>query len=93
MALLRRNDELLKLERVRRQIENHTLEIEHGVAPEQHGLRTPALKGISEREYERLADAVISAQAEAQSEPVAVGEYTKAVSNMDYDPTTIFNRM
>ena len=93
MALLRRNDELLKLERVRRQIENHTLEIEHGVAPEQHGLRTPALKGISEREYERLADAVISAQAETPSEPVAVGEYTKAVSNMDYDPTTIFNRM
>lgn len=93
MALLRRNGELLKLERVRRQIENHTLEIEHGVAPEQHGLRTPALKGISEREYERLADAVISAQAEAPSEPVAVGEYTKAVSNMDYDPAAIFNRM
>ena len=27
------------------------------------------------------------------SEPIAVGEYTKAVSNTDYDPTSIFNRM
>lgn len=91
MDFIRMNDEANKRERVRRQIEAHALEIEHGVAPEQHGLRTPALKGISEREYERLADAVIVVPAEP--EPLAVGEYTKAVSNMDYDPTAIFNRM
>lgn len=91
MDLIRLNDEANKRERVRRQIEAHALELEHGVAPEQHGLRTPALKGISERDYERLADAVVVVPAEP--EPLAVGEYTKAVSNMDYDPMAIFNQM
>ncbi len=91
--LIRLNDEANKRERVRRQIEAHALEMEHGVAPEQHGLRTPALKGISEREYERLADAVAVVPAEPETEPLAVGEYTKAVSNMDIDPLAIFNRM
>lgn len=93
MELIRYNDEANKRERVRRQIEAHTLELEHGVAPEQHGLRTPAIKGISEKEYERLADTVVVVPSEQYSEPVTVGEYTKAVSNLDCDPTAIFNRM
>ena len=93
MELLRWNDAQIKEERVRRQIENHALELEHGIAPEQHGLRTPAIKGISEREFERLADAVMAVPAEPISEPIAVGEYTKAVSNKEYDPASIFNRM
>ncbi len=93
MELIRLNDEANKRERVRRQIEAHALEMEHGVAPEQYGLRTPALKGISEREYERLADAVVVVPAGPETEPLAVGEYTKAVSNMDIDPLAIFNRM
>ena len=93
MELIRYNDEANKRERVRRQIEAHTLELEHGVTPEQHGLRTPAIKGISEKEYERLADTVVVVPSEQYSEPVTVGEYTKAVSNLDCDPTAIFNRM
>lgn len=93
MDFIRLNDEANKRERVRRQIEAHALELEHGVAPEQHGLRTPAIKGISEKEYERLADAVMALPAEPDSEPVTVGEYTKAVSNMDFDPMSVFNRM
>ena len=93
MELIRYNDEANKRERVRRQIEAHTLELEHGVAPEQHGLRTPAIKGISEKEYERLADTVVVVPSEQYSEPVTVGEYTKAVSNLDCDSTAIFNRM
>jgi len=93
MDLIRLNDEANKRERVRRQIEAHALEMEHGVAPEQHGLRTPALKGISEKEYERLADTVVVVPAEPEAEPIAVGEYTKAVSNMDIDPLAIFSRM
>lgn len=93
MELIRYNDEANKRERVRRQIEAHALELEHGVAPEQHGLRTPAIKGISEKEYERLADTVVVVPSEQYSEPVTVGEYTKAVSNLDCDPTAIFNRM
>ena len=93
MELIRLNDEANKRERVRRQIEAHALELEHGVAPEQHGLRTPALKGISEKEYERLADAMAAAPAEPTAEPLAVGEYAKVVSNMDFDPTAVFSRM
>lgn len=93
MELLRWNDAQIKEQRVRRQIENHALELEHGVAPEQHGLRTPAIKGISEREFERLADTVMVVPTTPASEPITVGEYTKAVSNTDYDPTSIFNRM
>lgn len=93
MDFIRMNDEANKRERVRRQIEAHALELEHGVAPEQHGLRTPALKGISEKEYERLADAVVVVPAEPEAEPIAVGEYAKTVSNMDIDPLAIFNRM
>ena len=93
MELIRLNDEANKRERVRRQIEAHALELEHGVAPEQHGLRTPALKGISEKEFERLADAVTVLPTEPATEPLAVGEYTKVVSNMDFDPTAVFSRM
>lgn len=91
MELIRFNDEANKRERVRRQIEAHALELEHGVAPEQHGLRTPTLKGISEKEYERLADALVIVPAEPVDEPLSVGEYTKAVSNMD--PISILSRL
>lgn len=92
MDMIRRNDEQNKRERIRRQIENHALELEHGVAPELYGLRTPAIKGISEKEYERLADTVILVPTPI-AEPVSIGEYTKAVSNMDYDPMSVLNRL
>ena len=67
--------------------------MEHGVAPEQRGLRTPAAKGISEREYERLADSLVVVPAEQSIEPISLGEFTKAVSNMDYDPMAALNRL
>lgn len=91
-AFLRMNDESIKTERVRRQIENSQLEMEHGVSPEQLGLRTPRLKGISEKEFERLADNIAVIIPE-ESEPIAIGEYTKATSNADYDPLSILNRL
>lgn len=93
MERIRLNDEANRRERVRRQIEAHALELEHGVAPEQHGLRTPALKGISEREYERLADALVIVPTESAAEPLAVGEYAKSVSNLEFDPAAVFSRM
>ena len=93
MDFIRWNDEANKRERVRRQLEAHALEMEHGVAPEQHDLRTPAAKGISEREYERLADSLVVVPAEQNIEPLTLGEYTKAVSNMDYDQVAALNRL
>ncbi len=92
MALIKQVEEWNKEARIRRQIEGHNIELEHGVAPEQHGLRPPAIKGISDAEYERLADEVVVIPA-PQAEPIAVGEYTKAVSNIDYDPLTAINRL
>lgn len=93
MALIRMNDRENKRVRVRRRIETKALEMEFGVAPEQHGLKTPALKGISEAEYERLADEMYATPQESAAEPVSYGEYTKAVSNMDYDPNSALNRL
>lgn len=93
MDFIRWNDEANKRERIRRQLEVHTLEMEHGVAPELHNLRTPAAKGISEREYERLADSLVVIPAEPSVEPLTLGEYTKAVSNMDYDQVAALNRL
>lgn len=92
MALIRRNDAENKRMRVLRRIENHALELEHGVAPEQNGLVTPVLKGISESEFEKFADAVV-VTADRQPETLDIGPYTKAVSNMDYDPLDVLNRI
>ena len=92
MNFIRWNDEANKSERIRRQVEAHALEMEHGVAPEQLGLRTPAAKGISEREYERLADSLVVVPV-SDVEPITLGEWTKAMSNMDYDASDIFSRM
>ena len=94
MALIRMNDRANKKIRVQRQIEAKALEMEFGVAPEQHGLKTPALKGISEAEFDELADELYAAASpEPAAEPVSVGEYTKALSNMDYDPNSALNRL
>lgn len=93
MALIRHNDSENKRMRVLRRIENHALELEHGVAPEQNGLKTPALKGISESEFEAFADTiVIAAQTEAP-DTVDVGPFTKEVSNMDYNPIDAYSRL
>lgn len=92
MSLIRHNDIENKRMRVQRRIENHALELEHGVALEQHGLKTPALKGISESEFEALADSIVAPLPEAP-DTVDIGPFTKAVSNMDYDETSVLSRL
>lgn len=93
MALIRHNDSENKRMRVLRRIENHALELEHGVAPEQNGLKTPALKGISESEFETFADAIIITAQKEAPDTVDVGPFNKAVSNMDYDETAALSRL
>ncbi len=92
MALIRKNDTENKRMRVQRRIENHALEFEHGVAPEQNGLRTPALKGISEEEFETLADAVVITGRPEAPDTTDIGPFTKEVSNMDYNPLDAISR-
>lgn len=93
MALIRHNDTENKRMRVLRRIENHALELEHGVAPEKNGLKTPVLKGISESEFETFADAIIITAQKEAPDMVDVGPFNKAVSNMDYDETAALSRL
>ena len=93
MALIRHNDSENKRMRVLRRIENHALELEHGVAPEQNGLKTPVLKGISESEFEAFADTIVIATQTEVPDTVEVGPFTKEVSNMDYNPIDAYSRL
>lgn len=93
MALIRHNDTENKRMRVLRRIENHALELEHGVAPEQNGLNTPVLKGISESEFETFADAIVIASQTEAPDTVDVGPFNKEVSNMDYNPIDAYSRL
>lgn len=84
-----------KKERVRRDLQNHALEMEFGVAPEQHGLQTPRLKGITDKEYERFADEIMAETAEVATVPdelpTSIGRIEKEQSNMDI--ISILDRM
>lgn len=97
-AFLRETLEANKRERILRQMEGYELEVAHGVAPEQHGLRTPRLQGLSPRAQERLldryADAALSdcTPQEEHCEPVAVGQVEKQISNMTFDQMSFFNK-
>lgn len=92
MAFIRFNDIENKRMRVERRIDSHVLELEHGVALEQNGLVTPKLKGISESEFEALADAYVITTVPGP-ETVDIGPFNKALSNMDYDPSDAINRL
>lgn len=90
-ALIRHFEAENKRLRVRRSIEGKELELEHGVAPEQHGLVSPPVR-ISERDYEDIADSLPSPDV-TDIDPVEYGRYTKDLSNADYNPLDIYNRM
>lgn len=93
-SFIARQDAANKKERVRRDLQNHALELEFGVAPEQHGLQTPRLKGISNLEYERFADEIRAEEAAAAAVPVlpeSIGKLEKEVSN--FDPLAAYDRM
>ena len=96
-AFLFRMIDTNKLERVRRHINGLQLEMEHGVAPEQHGLVTPRPKGISDREYEYYADLIRTEQdgihESCSTIPVAIGQQEKEISNMTFDEIKALDRM
>ena len=93
-SFIARMDALNKKERVRRDLANHALEREFGVAPEDFGLQTPRLKGISNAEYERFADEIMAEEAArvpGEVLPATVGQLEKEISN--FDPIAILDRM
>lgn len=88
-----------KQERILRQMEGYRLELEHGVAPEQHGLRTPRLQGLSRRDQERLYDTravhtltPTGTEAAESCEPISIGQTEKQISNMTFDEASFYNR-
>lgn len=90
LMFIRSMTEANKRERVARQVEGYEFDLEHGIAPEQHGLRSSRLRGLSRRDQERLSDEYYISMTEApewqqRCEPVAVGEETKIISNMTFD--------
>ncbi|MCI7614786.1 MAG: kinase [Bacteroidales bacterium] len=70
-------------ERVERQVKGREIELDHGVAPEQHGLSSPRLKGLSaesQRQIERRVRLYSKAPEEFQ-----LGRRTKRVSLQTFD--------
>ncbi len=84
---------------------HENMELEHawGVAPEQHGLNRPGLKGIGKKATERLEDGKpwmveadkpkVVASRRARSVPVEVGEWEKEISNMTYDEVAQYDKL
>ena len=76
-----------KQARFARQMEGYMFDVEQGIAPEQQGLRSGRLRGLSRRDQERIADGyVVNVSAmpewEGRCEPISVGEETKVISNL-----------
>lgn len=82
-AFIRREQEANIQDRVERQVVAKEIEYEHGVAPEQHGLNTPKLKGIT-AEVQRQIDRRTKKYSQPPEE-IALGRSTKVISNISWD--------
>lgn len=90
MMFIRTMTEANKQERISRQMEGYRFDVEQGIAPEQHGLRSSRLRGISRRDLERISDQYYVSMTSAtewqeRCEPIGVGEDVKMISNLTYD--------
>lgn len=85
-----------KVARVRLWLEKVELESEHGVAPEQHGFKTPNIKGVSKKEFDKIFNILLAERAQAAAEkqlpdnashvyPDSIGKVQKEVSNTTAD--------
>ena len=85
-AFIRRQQEAIAGERVERQIIAKEIEYEHGVAPEQHGLVSPDLKGLSKEAKEQLDRRTRQySQPKRRTLRVSLGRDTKELSNVTWD--------
>lgn len=82
-AFIRREQEANVQDRVERQVVAKEIEYEHGVAPEQHGLNTPKLKGIT-AEVQRQIDRRTKKYGQPPEE-ITLGRSTKVISNISWD--------
>ena len=82
-AFIRREQEANTQDRVERQVAAKEIEYSHGVAPEQHGLSTPKLKGVT-AEVQRQVDRR-TRRYKQDPEEYQVGRVTKKTSNLTFD--------
>ena len=76
----------VRVERVERQVIAKEIEYEHGVAPEQHGLVSPDLKGLSKEAKEQLDRRTRQySQPKRRTLRVSLGRDTKELSNVTWD--------
>lgn len=90
-----------KVARVRLWLEKVELESEYGVAPEQHGFKTPNIKGVSKKEFEKIFDMLLQERALKQAEdlpdnashiyPDSLGKIQKEVSNTTTDTASYWS--
>ena len=85
-----------KVMRVRDYVMKQQLEIDHGVAPEQFGFNRPNIKGVTNKEFEKIFNMIMAEQnAPAKQEqlpdnaaevlPDSIGKIQKLVSNTTVD--------
>lgn len=82
-AFIRQEQDANIQDRIDRQVAAKAIEYEHGVAPEQHGLITPKLKGVT-AEVQRQIDRRTKKYSQVPDE-VVLGRSTKLISNLTWD--------
>lgn len=89
MEFIRKTDEMAKQNRVDNYLAMVQLEIEHGVAPEQHGLNRGKMCGISAVALERFMDKSL---AKGVEQPISIGQLNKAISNTTQDQISSYDK-
>lgn len=82
-AFIRKEQDANIKDRVERQVVAKEIEYEFGVAPEQNGLKTPKLKGVT-AEVQRQIDRRTKKYSQPADE-ISLGRSTKVISNMTWD--------
>lgn len=81
-AFIRAQQAATEQSRIERQVQGREIEYAEGMAPEQHGLVTPDLKGVRadvQRQIDRR-----TRKYEAEPEELSLGRVTKKISKMDW---------
>lgn len=91
MKFLQDMDELNKQQRIAHQIMVAELEMDHGVAPEQHGLNRPRIKGMTAEAVEAYMSKV-EVRNKPKQEPVSVGVMEKEISNYTHDRVSAYSK-
>lgn len=84
MNFIRQMDTTNKEERINRQQASKELEELHGVLPEQHGLNSPRLIGVSKKEKNSIQKNMKQKKS-TREETVDIGQFEKDLSNVEVD--------